>query len=119
MSKFNCDKCDFHTNYQSLWTRHISTQLHKTGTKKTRSDKKCPDKCPHCDYTSTRNLNIVQHTLNTHATKEERKQKFKYYCEICDFGTFTKRFYDSHVKSQKHVNFTVFIKDKDKDKVIV
>ena len=32
---------------------------------------------------------------------EERKAKFKYYCEICDFGTFTKRFYDSHIKSQK------------------
>ena len=112
MSKFNCDKCDFHTDHKTMWSRHISTELHKTGQKKSRSDKKRPDKCPQCDYTSNRNLNIVQHILNTHATKEERKAKFKYYCEICDFGTFTKRFYDSHIKSQKHVNFTAFIKDK-------
>lgn len=74
--------------------------------------KKRSDKCPHCDYTSNRNLNIVQHTLNTHATKEERKAKFKYYCEICDYGTFAKSLYDSHTKSQKHVNVTNFIKDK-------
>ena len=108
-SKFNCHKCEFATNYESLWNRHISTDFHKTGKKKIRSDKKCVDKCPQCEYKSNNNTNMTQHILNTHSTITERKLKFNHYCEICNYGTFSKSLYDKHTKSLKHINVTNYV----------
>jgi hypothetical protein len=34
--------------------------------------------------------------------KEERKEKFKYYCECCDFGVFVKSMVDTHLNTKKH-----------------
>lgn len=42
------------------------------------------------------------HMLNNHSSKDERKEKFKYYCEICDYGTFGKSSFEKHKKSEKH-----------------
>jgi len=108
--KYNCQKCNYHTNYTTSWKTHINTTLHKTGTRKTRSDKKNIAKCPQCDYQSFGNTNLKQHILNDHCTKEERKIGFKYYCEYCDYGTFAKTFYDAHLNTVKHINFINFIK---------
>ena len=32
--KYNCEKCGFKCNYESQWLKHIDTELHKTGIKK-------------------------------------------------------------------------------------
>ena len=32
--KFNCDKCNFNCQYESLWIKHCNTELHLTGKKK-------------------------------------------------------------------------------------
>jgi hypothetical protein len=37
------------------------------------------------------------HYLNNHANKEERKKDFKYYCEPCDFGNFSKSLFKLHM----------------------
>lgn len=34
--------------------------------------------------------------------KEERKEKFKYNCECCDFCVFMKSMMDSHLNTHKH-----------------
>ena len=34
--------------------------------------------------------NYLNHILNNHSTKEEQKEKFKFYCDWCDFGVFVK-----------------------------
>jgi len=106
---YNCQSCSFHTNFSSSWAKHIETELHKTGKRKTRSDKVFTGKCPHCDYTSTNNTPLKQHILNEHGDSNERKTKFKYYCEYCDYGTFAKPFYDNHLKTEKHINFIKFV----------
>ena len=49
--KFICEKCDYKGNIKSQWKKHINTELHKTGKKKERSDKKDPLKCEKCEYT--------------------------------------------------------------------
>jgi hypothetical protein len=46
--------------------------------------------------------NFAHHKLNFHANKEERKKEFKYYCEICDYGTFSKDFIENHNNNTKH-----------------
>ena len=50
------------------------------------------------------------HLLNNHSTKEERKEKLKYYCELCDFGTFAKSLYDKHTNSEKHKLVEIYAK---------
>ncbi len=100
--KYKCEACQFYTNAKSLWDKHIITEKHITGKRKIRCDKKVLDKCPDCDYTTKNNINMQQHILNIHSTREERKEKFKYYCEYCDFGNFIKSIYDNHLETAKH-----------------
>ena len=103
-SNYNCEQCDFHTNANSAWIKHIETELHKTGKRKTRSDKKIVNTCDKCGYKSTSNssLNIRQHILNMHSTIEERIEKFKYYCKKCDYGCFSKPHFENHISTNKH-----------------
>jgi hypothetical protein len=100
--KYICEKCNFKCNHESRWNQHIETELHKTGKKKTRSDKKFDGKCKHCEFIAKNNINMQQHVLSFHSTKEERKAGFKYYCEHCDYGTFAKTFFDKHNGTSKH-----------------
>ncbi len=102
--KYYCKKCKYKTNYATQWNVHINTTLHKTGKRKVRSDRKCPTKCPQCDYTGPNNTNITTHILNNHSTTEEREKGFKYYCEHCDIGTFAKSIYNKHIKTKRHIN---------------
>lgn len=53
-----------------------------------------------CDYTTTRTTNMKLHYLNNHANKEERKKEFKYYCEVCDFGNFSKGLFKLHMETK-------------------
>ncbi len=98
MYKYTCGQCKYNTNYKSQWNKHIDTEKHKTGKRKIRSDKKDPPKCTICNHTSTDITNLKLHILNKHSTIEEKQNKFKY----CDFGSFSKRLYDRHLKTKKH-----------------
>ena len=100
--KYQCNKCKFYTNYESLWDRHINTELHKTGKKKIRSDKIRLEQCLECNYETKINTNMRQHILINHGTKKEREKEFTYYCKICDYGTFSKPLYKTHKQTKKH-----------------
>ena len=82
-----CEKCNISFKFKSQLEKHCKTDFHKTGKKKTRSDKKEEFKCEICNlYTTNQQTNLKLHILNNHKTKEERKNEFHYYCEICDSG---------------------------------
>jgi hypothetical protein len=100
--KYSCKKCDFHTNAKSSYDKHLMSGKHITGERAIRCDKRILDKCPSCDYTTKNITNMERHVLNNHSSKEERKQKFKYYCEMCDHGTFGKSLHQKHLDSEKH-----------------
>ena len=100
-----CDKCNFKCKYKSAWDKHTNTELHKTGKRKQRNDIKEPFKCENCDYTTKHNLLIRQHILNEHSTIKDREANFRYYCSICDYGTFTKELYDRHINSIRHKKY--------------
>ena len=97
--KYFCEKCNYGSDFVSHWNRHLNTSLHKTGK---RANNTTDTSCELCDYKTTSATNMITHRLNNHSTKDERKDKFKYYCEICDFGTMAKSLYDKHNNSQKH-----------------
>ena len=100
--KYKCVQCNFFTNTKQSYERHINTEKHKTGKRAIRSNKKYPEKCEECNYKPINNKSYIQHKLNYHSTKEERKKEFKFYCEKCDFGTFINKIYENHLNSEKH-----------------
>ena len=102
MYKYNCKQCKFNTNYESVWERHINTTKHKTGKRKTRSDKKKPIECDKCDYIAKTSHESRLHRLNNHSTIKERKKEFKHYCDMCDYGSFTPYSYKRHTNTKKH-----------------
>jgi hypothetical protein len=108
--KYKCEKCELYTNAKSTYEKHLLSGKHKTGQRATRCDKKILDKCPKCEYTTNNIKNMELHLLNNHSTKEERKEKLKYYCELCDFGTFAKSLYDKHTNSEKHKLVEIYAK---------
>jgi hypothetical protein len=101
--EYYCEKCDYKTKVKHSYEIHLETEKHKTGKNKTRIDKKLKDKCPHCDFTCKKNLSMEQHILNKHASKKERKEQCRFYCEECDYGTFNKYSYDNHLSLQSHL----------------
>lgn len=101
--KFVCDKCEYYTDISSSYKKHLNTELHLTGKRKARSDKKKDIyECDICDFTSDKEHNLKTHILHNHSTKENREKEFKHYCSCCDFGTFTESEYDKHIKTNKH-----------------
>ena len=105
--KFICETCDYKCNFDSQWKIHCDTELHKTGKRKKRTDKTEVGQCKQCDYCTENYSLMLKHILNKHATIEERKEKFKYYCELCDFGTFSVDTFNVHNNSDKHKIYTL------------
>lgn len=98
-----CEKCNISFKFKSQLEKHCKTELHKTGKKKTRSDKKEEFKCEICNlYTTNQQTNLKLHILNNHKTKEERKNEFPYYCELCDSGCMEEKLYKKHLETKKH-----------------
>jgi len=50
---------------------------------------------------------MLKHILNKHSTIEERKQKFKFYYELCEFGSFSKDTFDIYINSDKHKIYSI------------
>lgn len=44
------------------------------------------------------------HILTKHSSSQERKEYFKYYCKLCDFGTMAEILYQRHIETKKHIN---------------
>jgi hypothetical protein len=99
---FSCEPCNFHSKFKSRLDKHLKSTLHLTGVKKIRSDKKRLDKCPDCDYCYDSLLSMKSHILNNHASKEVRKLKFTYYCELCNVGVFSKVMFEKHLATKSH-----------------
>jgi len=103
-AKYYCEKCDYGCGYLSHWNQHINGKRHNDIKPKEREDKKLDPKCPDCDFTTNKNINMIVHRLNNHSTKEERQSKFKYYCPNCDFGVFSEILYKKHIETIRHKN---------------
>lgn len=101
--KFICEKCQYRTNLKSLIDQHYNTVLHKTGKHGRRETKEKNNyKCQYCSYETSNKNNYLTHTLNNHESLENRKKTFKYYCECCNVGVFTKSAYNKHQQTNIH-----------------
>ena len=82
--------------------------LHELNPKRKKEDNyKQAEKCKFCNYMTKNVFLLKKHILTEHSTKEERKEKITYYCNLCDFGTFSKDTYDIHLNTNKHKRYNV------------
>ena len=100
--QYNCEQCDFHCDEKFRWDKHIETEKHKTGKRKSRKINIEPFKCDKCEFITNNNIKFKEHKLNNHSNKEEREKEFKYYCKICDKGYFYQDMYNRHINTEKH-----------------
>lgn len=105
--KYCCEQCEYKCKHESEWLKHCNTEKHKTGIRKKRSDCKEPFKCDKCEYKTKNNTTFKLHKLNEHGSLEERAVGFKFYCKICDFGTFSTDIFNNHNNSDKHKKYSI------------
>jgi hypothetical protein len=99
----HCEKCNKTFNSNAHYLIHCETEIHKTGQRKIRSDKKEELKCTICNIYSTKQKSTMKlHILNNHSTKETKKSNFKFYCECCDYGIINEKKYNEHLETTKH-----------------
>ena len=99
----HCEKCNKTFNSNAHYLIHCETEIHKTGQRKIRNDKKENIKCNICNlYTSRHSTNMKLHILNNHTSIEDKKKNFKFYCATCDYGVINERKYNEHLETTKH-----------------
>ncbi len=74
--------------------------------KKIRSDKgklRIPlHQCNVCEYKNRSNVSVETHYLTNHASEEERKEKYKYYCDKCLYGSMSVTGWRKHQETRMH-----------------
>ena len=104
MHNYTCEKCSFNASTLQMYNRHILTGKHING-HITRTKKEIqPLTCTICNnYKTINSFNMQTHVLNHHSTSEERKEKYPYYCDVCDFGVFSEASINKHIQTKKHI----------------
>lgn len=107
--EYVCEKCHFITEYKNSYELHLQSQLHLTGRRKVRKDKKIPDKCPHCLYTTKVKTSMDTHIIRHHMSPEEQKEKMNFYCEHCNVGTSSEAQFIRHNNAKRHKNKLLYL----------
>jgi len=101
---YRCEKCSFSTTSKSLYDRHLICKKHINGFITRNRPSKDPFICCICNNYKTKNtFNLKTHILNNHSTSDEKAEKYTYFCNLCNFGTYKKDSIDKHIKSKKHI----------------
>ena len=98
--EYKCEKCMYSTSRKGDYTKHCNSKRHITGTSKTKPE---GYNCEKCNFKTENKQNYETHYLNNHGNSKERKEKFKYYCDNCDFGTFAEKSYIVHKETKGHI----------------
>ncbi len=98
MINLHCETCNFTTNRNPSWLKHIASQKHN------RNGKNKSTKCDICNYESTSPWNNKIHKLYNHTSKEDR-QIYENYCKYCDILLVCKSYYEKHLESNKHKKY--------------
>ena len=103
--KFYCEKCNYTCAYPAHWKQHIESAKHlNEGKRKTRCNKILDPQCSLCAFKTNNLCGMKTHQLTKHASKEERRDGFKFYCDKCDFGTFAEILFTRHLETKKHIS---------------
>jgi len=99
----HCVKCNKTFTSNAHYLIHCETELHKTGKRKTRTDRQEELTCDICNiYNTKQKSTMAIHVLNNHSNKETKKSNFKFYCEACDYGIKNETKFNQHLSTIKH-----------------
>ena len=99
----HCEKCNNTFKSNTHYLIHCETELHKTGKRKTRTDRKEELQCNICNIYKTKQKSTMKlHILNNHSDIETKKKGFKFYCVDCDYGIETEKQFNTHISTIKH-----------------
>ena len=109
-----CECCKFSCKFESTWIQHVNTSKHKNNGKCIRINKKVNNntKCDKCDFIAKHKEGLNTHNLLKHSNPQDRKEKFTYYCNNCDFGTHYETIYKTHCETKKHQLITKCLEKK-------
>jgi hypothetical protein len=100
MKMLVCSTCHYETPIKAYWDRHLLSWKHQHGGQ-TKS-KILKANCEKCGVKFSTTTNMKQHMLVHHSSPQERKKQYKFYCDVCDYGSFAKPAYEQHVLTRKH-----------------
>ncbi len=127
---FFCELCNYTCSKKSVFDKHLSTTKHKNREMKNR-DKNCEEKmfpefyCHICDVKRSSKFSLERHFLTAKhiEMKNEKNEKKKYPCEICnkEFNSFTTLWRHKKECISENDRNTMMMKlqnEKDKDNII-
>ncbi len=59
--------------------------------------------CNSCDYKTDVKITFINHMLSKHATPEQRRLKYPYYCAKCDIGAMSPSIFENHCATPSHL----------------
>jgi len=106
-NKFFCNKCSFTCNLSEKLEEHVKNENHIVEKKRNKRSIAFDEllECKYCDYITRVPTTFKQHYLTRHATVEEKRKGFTYYCETCNFGALISSVYETHINTYKHKYF--------------
>ena len=106
--KYHCIECNYKTNCNRNWNKHIHTDKHTRNITQTNPNKYFCDKC---NFNTTRQQHWEEHLLtmkHRRAVNEIETEPVIYECEKCNYSTTRKTNWDSHINTVKHNNTTTY-----------
>lgn len=108
-NEFKCEKCNVIFKHNFILQRHLKTELHKTGHKKPRENRKEKIICDECGFFSTiSEAELFKHKLLYHKSEEERIKEYNYYCKTCKVGFFDIDKFEKHNETKSHKKKILF-----------
>ena len=111
--KFNCEKCNYHTNKTQYFSIHKKTKKHQKNYEvelQIEDNKRTSKKyhCDYCNYYTDNHRGMYQHKKTKKHIKNIEEKKKIYNCEECkDYGTndqseFLKHYKEKHMKQSDY-----------------
>ena len=98
----HCENCNKTFTSNAHYLIHCETELHKTGKRKVRANKKEEFKCSICKiYTTKQPTNMKLHILNNHSSIEEKKKNINIIVN-CDIGYLVEQKINTHLNTLKN-----------------
>jgi hypothetical protein len=108
--KYNCEKCEYHTNINANFSKHKRTKKHRRNYEEEIKNEEIENKkkkyhCTFCDYYTNSQPSFSKHKKSKkHKKNKEKEEKnFNYKCEKCPYMTNCNMEYFNHI-AENHIN---------------
>ena len=91
---FDCEDCNYHTNYKHNYKKHMSTKKHMKNL-----NNSIKYECKECEYETPVHSNYKRHMSGERHVNDAKKE---FTCEECEYSTHIACNYQKHLTTKKH-----------------